>query len=334
MMLVLGLQGSPRKKGNSEFLLNAFLHQTEIFGAKTRTIVVDQQDIRPCKEYTLCEKKGVCPIKDDMDEHVYPLLRQADLVLIASPVFFYGVTAQLKALIDRCQTLWARKYRLKLKDPGSRIRRGFLLAVGASGGKRLFDGLELTAKIFCDAISAQYMGSLTYSHIEGRGDMAHHPTVNADITQAAAKVMAPLNDRKRVLFVGRRHDCRSQMATALTRFEAGSRLDADGAGTDPASELNPLMVNVMGERGIDMGFILPQPLTKVQSSGQPEMVVLMDRNLTGLDIPGAQCIHWDLPDPTVLSLAEMRKMSKDIEKRVKRLAQKVSTGGVSMAPSI
>ena len=153
-MFVLGLQGSPRRKGNTHYLLTTFLKEAEKLGAKTAIIEVDKKHIVPCKEYVVCEKKGFCPIDDDMKTEIYPLLRQADVVVAATPVFFYNTTAQLKALIDRTQTLWARKYRLNLTDPNRKWRKGFVLAMGATRGKNLFEGLHLTAKYFFDAFSA------------------------------------------------------------------------------------------------------------------------------------------------------------------------------------
>jgi len=100
-MLVLGLQGSPRKKGNSDFLLSLFMDQARQLGAQTIVIETDKKHIVPCKEYTTCERKGFCPIKDDMKYEIYGLLREADVLVAATPVFFFNVTAQLKSLIDR-----------------------------------------------------------------------------------------------------------------------------------------------------------------------------------------------------------------------------------------
>ena len=65
-MLVLGLQGSPRKKGNTSFLLSAFLEEAERLGAETRLVDTERRNILPCRELTVCEKKGYCPIDDDM----------------------------------------------------------------------------------------------------------------------------------------------------------------------------------------------------------------------------------------------------------------------------
>ena len=153
-MLILGLQGSPRKTGNSQYLLSSFMQAARLRGAQTLTIDVPRRHIEPCKELVVCEKKGYCPIKDDMQSEIYGLLRQADIIVAVSPVFFYGVTSQLKALIDRCQAYWARRHKLHLMDPGAKWRRGLMLAVGASRGKQLFTGLELTVRYFFDAVAA------------------------------------------------------------------------------------------------------------------------------------------------------------------------------------
>ena len=104
-MLVLGINGSPRKKSNSGYLLSTFLDEAEKLGARTHVVDVNKQNILPCRELIVCEKKGFCPIDDDMKTDVYTLLREADVIVPATPIFFYNATAQLKALIDRSQTL-------------------------------------------------------------------------------------------------------------------------------------------------------------------------------------------------------------------------------------
>ena len=73
-MLVLGLQGSPRK-GNTDYLLTTFMSEAEKLGARTHVVDATKRNILPCKEYIVCEKKGFCPIDDDMKHDIYPLLR-------------------------------------------------------------------------------------------------------------------------------------------------------------------------------------------------------------------------------------------------------------------
>ena len=322
-MLVVGLQGSPRKKGNTHFLLSTFMTAAEKLGARTIVIDVTQKKIIPCKEYTVCEKKGYCPIEDDVKDEIYPLLREAELVVLATPIFFYNMTAQLKAVVDRCQTFWARKYKLKLKDPGASMRRGFLLAVGATKGKNLFEGLNLTTQYFFDAIWAKFDDSLTYRGIEGPKDMAAHPTVIQEVEEAAERLLQPFQGRKKVLFACRENACRSQMASAFAQFLAGDKLDVSNAGSEPAEKINLDMVKVMHEKGIDMGFRNPRSMEEAIASDTPELIITMGCGEQCSLVPGAKIIDWDLPDPAGKPMEFMRDVRDEIEKRVLDLINEI-----------
>ncbi|MGW8301438.1 MAG: NAD(P)H-dependent oxidoreductase, partial [Desulfobacterales bacterium] len=287
-MLVLGFQGSPRKKGNTAFLLTNFMQAIEKLGAQTRIIEVTQKNIIPCREYVVCERKGYCPIDDDVKSEIYPLIRQAEVVVLATPIFFFNMSAQLKALVDRCQLFWARKYKLKLADPAKKTKRGFLLAVGASKGKSLFEGLQLTAKYFFDAIDAGFEGSLTYREIEGPKDMARHPKVLADIEKAAADLIGPLLNRKIILFACRENACRSQMAGAFAQYLAGDKFEVINGGSEPADRVNPEMVKAMHEKGIDMAYRVPQSIESAISKTTPDFIVTMGCGEECPFVPGAQ----------------------------------------------
>jgi multimeric flavodoxin WrbA/protein-tyrosine-phosphatase len=318
-MLILGLQGSPRRKGNTHFLLSSFLQTAEKRGARTRSIHVVERNILPCKEYVVCEKKGYCPIDDDMANEIYGLLRQAEVVVLASPIFFYNMTAQLKALVDRCQTFWARKYRLKLSDPLQSTRRGYVLSVGATKGKNLFEGLQLTAKYFFDAIDARYEGGLFYRGIEGPKDLAHHPTAQQEVEQAVEALMAPFVPRKKVLFLCRQNACRSQMAGAFAQRLAGDKLDVATGGSQPAEKLNPDMVSAMAEKKIDLAFRVPQGIDAALANGPPEAIVTMGCGEGCPVVPGAVRQEWEVPDPAGEPIETMRQTRDEIESRVKQL---------------
>lgn len=193
-MLLLALQGSPQKKGAADFLLSTFVNEAEKLGAQVNLINVNEKKIKSCQGCAVCEEKGFCYIDDDMNE-IYSLLRQADVIVMATPIFFYSVTAQLKALIDRSQALWARKYKLKLKDSGEKCRQGFLLALGATKGENLFEGVTLTAKYFFDGIGASYKGNLVYRQIETRENIEKHPTVIQDVKQAVHTLLKPFIEK-------------------------------------------------------------------------------------------------------------------------------------------
>jgi len=162
-MKVLGIFGSPRRGGNTELLLEEALKGAEKEGAKGERLYLSDFTITPCKECHGCDNTGNCIILDDM-EKIYSKLLEADIVILASPIFFYGVTAWAKALIDRSQALWARKY--LIKDPSlgkeGKKRKGFLISVGATKGQKVFEGAILTVKYFFDVLNAEYAGELVF----------------------------------------------------------------------------------------------------------------------------------------------------------------------------
>jgi len=175
-MKVLGLFGSPRRGGNTDLLLEEALKGAQTEGAEVEGLHLADFDIMPCRECLKCFNDGQCIILDDMQK-IYPKLLEADFIILASPVFFYGVTGWAKALIDRCQALWSRKYILKdgsLGKEGKR-RKGFLISVGGTKGQRVFEGAILTAKYFFDVLNAEYVGELLFREVDAKGEILKHP---------------------------------------------------------------------------------------------------------------------------------------------------------------
>jgi multimeric flavodoxin WrbA len=314
-MFVLGLQGSPRKGSNTDILLSTFLDRAKKLGAGTEKISIAGKKIEPCRECGNCERKGFCIIDDEMQD-IYPLLRKADLVVMATPIFFYGATAQMKALIDRSQALWSRTYVYNLKDPGRKWRKGFLLAVGATKGKNLFEGVNLTAKYFFDAVGASFDGTLGYREIEASGSIEKHPTALKEVEEKAEGLVSPFLERKNILFICRENACRSQMAGAFLRYNAGDRYDVQTAGSEPAEEINPTMVEAMEEKGIDMKYIRPRTIEAALADFKPDKIITMGCGEACPFVPGASVEDWDLPDPAGKSIDFMRQVRDEIERRV------------------
>ena len=177
-MKILGIMGSPRLGGNTDLLLDAVLSGAQSQGAEVEKLVIDQLNISPCREHYGCLEDGHCVIRDDMDA-LYPKLLAADGIVVASPMFFYGITAQLKALIDRCQALWARKHVLKQNWPGAE-RRGAFIAVGATKGEKLFDGSIATVRYFFKTIGVEYAEELLIRGVDQKGDIQQHPSALKD----------------------------------------------------------------------------------------------------------------------------------------------------------
>lgn len=173
MSEVLVLEGSPRLGGNSQVLMDAVARGIVGAGGTLERIRVADLKIAPCIGCGGCDKTGHCVVKDEMTG-LYEKIVAARRLLLVSPIYFYALPAQLKAVVDRSQALWNRK-QLQVKkglwrdDPD---RKGFLVAVAATKGARVFEGSVLTAKYFFDATGFTYAGDLLIKGIDGRGEMA------------------------------------------------------------------------------------------------------------------------------------------------------------------
>ncbi len=102
---VLILSGSPRRNGNSDILCNEFMRGAVDAGNEVEKIRVAEKKIGYCIACYACRNTGVCAIKDDMAEVMQKMI-DADVLVLASPVYFYSIDAQLKALIDRTVCRW------------------------------------------------------------------------------------------------------------------------------------------------------------------------------------------------------------------------------------
>jgi multimeric flavodoxin WrbA len=171
-MKVLAIMASPRIKGNSDILLDEAIKGAQSAGSLVEKIVLDKLRITPCKEIYHCLEDGACPLRDDMTA-IYDKILAADAIIIATPIFFYTVSAQLMAFISRCQAFWSRKYVLKNLDIP--VKRGGFICVGATKGIRLFEGPKLTMKYFFQAINAEYKEELLIRGVDKKGEINDYP---------------------------------------------------------------------------------------------------------------------------------------------------------------
>ena len=173
MIEVIAFNGSPRKKGNTEVLLDAVARGVKKAGGSIDIIRLCDLTISPCIGCGGCSKEGKCVIEDDMTI-LYDKIGSAQRIILASPIYFYGITSQAKAFVDRIQALWSRKYLLgKGVGKGQSGRKGYLLSVAATTGERVFEGAELTATYFFDAVDAEYSGSLLVRGMDKRGEVSN-----------------------------------------------------------------------------------------------------------------------------------------------------------------
>lgn len=168
-MHTLIILGSPRKNGNSETLARSVASGIEQHSdATVEFIRLNNLRISPCQGCGGCNKTSTCVINDDMTP-LYEKVDSCDHLILVSPIYFYGLSAQCKAFVDRFQARWARKYLSGIRFRTDEQRKGTLLATAATEGKKVFDGALLTAQIFFDALDLEFGGSLLARGVDQRG---------------------------------------------------------------------------------------------------------------------------------------------------------------------
>lgn len=185
-MNVIAFHGSPRKGGNSETLLREALRGAAV---EVKVFDLNNMQIGPCQNCGGCEETGACIIPDDM-EQVSSAIRAADRIILATPVFFSGVSAQAKAMIDRCQQFWCEKYLLKKEIPAGKYgRKGLLLVVGGMKNAQGVECVGRTAKAWFRSVSVPEHQTLAYTGVDAMGDILKHPTALKDAFEAGMELV-------------------------------------------------------------------------------------------------------------------------------------------------
>jgi len=166
-MKVLTLLGSPRKGANSDTLARLIGKSIEEGGGTVEYVYLNSLNLRPCQGCGGCEKSGICVVKDDMGP-IYDAVDQADRILLVSPVYFYGLSAQCKIFGDRMQAHWARKYLLKERFRQGEGRKGYLVSTAATKGQKIFDCSILTTKYIYDAVDVEYGGGFVVKGVDAK----------------------------------------------------------------------------------------------------------------------------------------------------------------------
>ncbi len=128
-MMVMGISGSPRKGGNTEFLLNEALGAASERGFEIERLLCSEISIGFCRDCGNCAKGKTCPEEDDISV-VLQTMEKADGIIVASPVYFGSITGQLKTVFDR--TIPLRRQGMKLKD---KVGCGITVGGARNGGQ-------------------------------------------------------------------------------------------------------------------------------------------------------------------------------------------------------
>jgi multimeric flavodoxin WrbA len=164
---VVGILGSPRRNGNTEILLDEVLKAAGNSGCLTRKFVLNEMDFVPCQECENIRKDGFCKIQDEMQK-IYPEIENADVVAVASPVFFGSLSAQTKMMIDRFQCQWLgiklfKSYKIKKK------KTGVFICTEATEREDFLENARSIVKNFFAVVGAKYEHEIFCRAVDRKG---------------------------------------------------------------------------------------------------------------------------------------------------------------------
>jgi putative NADPH-quinone reductase len=180
---VIGILGSPLTEGNTAKLLDMALKGATDAGCTTEKIILANLDYQPCMEMMFCKDHDTCIMDDDMQQ-VYGKIRDADSIIIATPVMTMGIPGKLKSFMDRCQIFFMAKYVRKtpLVSPEKRkIRRGLFICISGMKIPEVFVGAKLTTKAYLDIIDCQFSDELLINDMDTIQDI----TTRKDLLDSA-----------------------------------------------------------------------------------------------------------------------------------------------------
>ena len=177
---VVGFAGSARRGGNTETLLDWCLEAARAEGAETQKVRLCDLDLRGCRGCDACFKDGTCIQKDDM-QPLYPLLRDADSLVIAAPVYSMGLPGVPKMMIDRTQPFWALRYihHEPLARSEGPERLGAFLSCSGTDLPQVFEGSRRVVRYLWHVLGVKPAGEVLVPKVDERGAILAHDEARA-----------------------------------------------------------------------------------------------------------------------------------------------------------
>jgi multimeric flavodoxin WrbA len=190
---IVAIYGSPRRRGNTATLLKQAAAGAREAGARVEEIVLRDLKLSPCLEIYSCRQNGECRIQDDFQQ-VRELVLSSGGLMLASPIFYYAVSAHTKILMDRFHSLWVKKRWMPKSQnmPPAARRKGLFISAGATRGKRLFEGTLLSVRYFFDTLEMDLWKSLLYRGLEHESEVQEHPHYLYEAHQAGRELAEAL----------------------------------------------------------------------------------------------------------------------------------------------
>ena len=190
---IIGILGSPLTEGNTAKLLEHALKGAADAGCETDTIIVNNLDFQPCMEMMFCREHETCIMDDDMQQ-LYTRVRNADSIIIATPVMTMGIPGKLKSFMDRCQVFYMAKYvrNESLVTPEKKkLRRGLFICISGMKIPEVFVGAKMTAGTWFDIVDCPLADELLINDMDTILDLSTKP----DLLDAAYKKGRALGQR-------------------------------------------------------------------------------------------------------------------------------------------
>lgn len=188
---VLGIACSPRSLGNSTWLLKQALQVVQAEGHESEMVELARLNFSFCQGCNACSANGVCVFHDDIIE-LQEKLVAADRLILAAPIFFMGLNAQAKAMIDRMQPFWAKKYlhhEAIVADPERLPRQGLFLSTAGTHKKDVFQCANRVVRTFFHMLDIQYAGECVYPGVDEAGEIARHPQAMEEVKAATLRLL-------------------------------------------------------------------------------------------------------------------------------------------------
>lgn len=195
---LLGISGSPRRGGNTEKLLDAFLKGAEDAGGDVEKVVLKKLKFRSCMGCNKCHDTGVCVVKDDLTP-VLDRISGTDVLALSSPIYSMGITSELKALIDRGQYLWARKFvlnNLEFSAEHIKLHKGVFISTAGQDTNDVFLGAYPVLTAFFNDFGIDYYENITARGMDRWGGIDGHPDALTEAEKKGAEIVRLVEELK------------------------------------------------------------------------------------------------------------------------------------------
>jgi multimeric flavodoxin WrbA len=188
--MIVAVYGSPRSGGNTDILMDSFLSALET-EEKIMHFKLRDMNLQPCMGCCRCDETGICIYKDDI-QSIYECIEDAKGLILASPIYFACVTAQMKTFIDRGQAFWVRKFLLHQSTPLTTKKKGFYISAAAMNTDKYFINSRLVIRSFMISLDIEYSGELFIPCVEDKGEIRRFPEALNSAYQAGRNFLKQL----------------------------------------------------------------------------------------------------------------------------------------------